>query len=315
MSDLRTLLRNKLHVGHIRTSLKKASNLKIISTSFCLYNSSTTFSFSQHKPELLAFALVVVMRDILNFNKHINKNFETSIVRTEHVKIVLKTFDDHMCPWYVLDTTALYVRSTSHNLSQKRELSQTKQNQKMSCCRHKNHKPRSKTKRKRNNRNKNMARRSSFSSTSSMSERSVLACGVTIGLEYNEVHHIQPIADEDVSTCWYTLEECNESLQNDDADSICAFSHTSSPTMQLRKSPKMKTLSIEAMSGSVTTHHNLTRRRAIDAVRKEQRRQSLEGIHDDELLALIYQGYNVTSIQSARRRAQRDACTAASQYC
>ena len=59
---------------------------------------------------------------------------------------------------------------------------------------------------------------------------------------------------------------------------------------------------------------NITRKRALDAVRKEQQRQSREGIHDDELLATIYHGYNIISVQSAQQQGKRDAQLAAQMY-
>lgn len=95
----------------------------------------------------------------------------------------------------------------------------------------------------------------------------------------------------------------------------------SSPKLKFRKGTgngKMKdalaldsTLTVDA---PVTCCHNLTRKRAIDAVKKEQKRQSSQGICDQELLATIYQGYSITSVQSARKHAQRTAHMAAQIY-
>lgn len=83
------------------------------------------------------------------------------------------------------------------------------------------------------------------------------------------------------------------------------------PIPAIRRTPGMKTVSVEQLFRSSVTCHNITRRRAIDAVRKEQRRQSREGIRDDELLATIYQGYTITSVSTARRRAESQARSAA----
>lgn len=165
-----------------------------------------------------------------------------------------------------------------------------------------------------------MSRRSSLSSASSSDERSAMGYSVTIGLEYNEIYEDcgDGSADYDSdgqvnfqlspSALWYTIEECNAALQhrsqNDRTED--RLGGTSSQCI-LRTCHNMKTPSIESLSENATKRHNITRRRAIDAVKKEQRRQMKRGIRDDELLATIYQGYNITSIRAARRQGERAA--------
>lgn len=77
---------------------------------------------------------------------------------------------------------------------------------------------------------------------------------------------------------------------------------------------KGRTLPGLSPSGSSPHVLNMTRKRALDAVKKEQERQSQEGIQDDELLATIYSGYNIISVQSARQQGRRDARMAAQIY-
>ena len=124
---------------------------------------------------------------------------------------------------------------------------------------------------------------------------------VRIALEHNQIHTIETLPANEVGTAWYTLDEfnANRRQRNDTKKQVIQ------DEIEIRRTPGMKTISNEVMSKQVN-RHNMTRRRAIDAVRKEQKRQSVEGIHDEELLATIYQGYNITSVRNALKQARHD---------